>query len=374
MSLSSRPGPQADLHGLIGQVVDGRFRVLGLQHAGPRGFVYEVEPPSVGYTRRALKVVTLADGRDPIAREALQVFVAAVRGVEHPDLARVIDMGLLFDESPYLLTEWCPLPSLEALLEAGGPLPHDVALDVLARTAEAAGALHARGLCHADVRPAHVLIDADEHGVRTLKLIDAGIMAALDAPPAGGATGTVAFEAPERIAGRAPTASSDVYALGVLGYLLLTGHLPYRADDERAEGAGLDPVARVRWLHLNESPVRPSRLGAEVPPAVEAVIGRALSKDPSRRHANASAFAAALEVARRVPARDPWPASRVCVPTGPPVPIAAPTPIPERMPTPEPAIISYGCEVLPPRPRAPALWPWVAAGAATGCLAGMLVL
>jgi serine/threonine-protein kinase len=154
---------------------------------------------------------------------------------------------------------------------------------------------------------------------------------------------------------------------------LLTGRLPYRPDDPRADGAGLDPVARVRWLHLNESPMRPSRLAADVPPAVEAVLGRALSKDPARRHANANAFAAALEVARHVPAADPWPASRVCVPTGPPVEIAAPTPVPatETPPaSPRPPAFSMPS---PPAARPRALWPWMAAGAVTGSLAGLLV-
>jgi serine/threonine-protein kinase len=368
--------PVHDLHGLVGRVVDGRFRVLGLHFAGPRGVVYEVEPPSVGYTRRALKVITLPDGRDPSARERLRGFVETARVVDHPCVARVWDFGVLPDEAPYVLAEWCPLSSLADVLElcdGDDWLPREVALALLARVADGVAALHARGLCHGDLRPAHILTDADDEGVRVVKVIDAGLMAAMDAPPSGGAAGSVAFMAPERFTGQPPTPAADVYALGVLGYLLLAGRLPYTPEDPRAIVAGPDPVDRVRWLHLNASPLRPSRITPDCPPppAVEAVLGRALSKSPGRRHPSAAAFAAALEVALRAPRDEPWPETRVAVPAV-EAPVA-PTPLPR---APSPVVVAAPVPVPESRPVAARaqfpLWAWFAAGAAFGSIASIL--
>ncbi len=289
----------ADLYGVLGQVVARRFRVLALQHAGPRGHVYEVEPPGVGQSRRALKVLGLPEAREPEAIERLHVHVDRVQGLEHPHAERVYELGTLPDGAAYLVTEWLPFDSLDDAIAHGGRLPLARALQVVAAVAEGLAALHQRGVVHGDVRPEHVLVSPAREGYARVVLVDGGIAARLETRLPPGLKGPLAFLSPQRAKGRV-SASDDVYALGALAYFLLTGVHPFEADDPRGRAASLDPVERVRWLHENALPIRLARR-APVPdldPQVEAVVGRALAKDVAVRYEDGGAFLQALDEAQ----------------------------------------------------------------------------
>lgn len=286
-----------DLHGLVGQVVAGRFRVLSVFFAGPRGIVYEVEPPGVGRERRALKVIDLPEAREPIAVERLARYVEIAQTIRHPHLETVHEMGYLADDTPYVLTEWIPLSSIADALAGGGRLHTYRVREIARAVGEALGVLHGRGLCHGDVRPGHVLVEAAREGYQTIKLVGAGITARLEAPHARGLRGSLAFTAPERFAGQRATVASDVYSMGALIYLLLSGRPPFSPSDARAEPAGPDPIARMRWLHEHAAPHRPMAL-VDLPdfsPAVEAVIARAMAKDPEARYPDGKALLDAFD-------------------------------------------------------------------------------
>ena len=308
-----------DPYALVGEVVAGRFRVLGLRHTGPRGLVYEVEPPGVGHMRRALKVLTLPEAREPDVPERLRTIVRGLREVDGTYVERTYDVGILPDDTPFVVTEWLPLPTLETRMVTTTRLSGPTAFALLTRIVQAVAALHARGVTHGDLRPAHVLVEMlgdKPDSIATLKVVDAGIPAVVNGAPSGGPRGAVAYLAPECIAGHGRSPASDVYALGVIAYRLLTHLLPYRPDDPRAAGQDPDPSARVRWLHQNASPVRPSRLieWADFSPALEAVVGRAMAKSVAERHPNAQALLDALEealAAPRAPAVQVAPASNV---------------------------------------------------------------
>ena len=295
-----------DPFALVGEVVGGRFRVLALRHSGPRGLVYEVEPPGVGQMRRALKVLTLPEAREPDVPERLRTVVRGMREVTSTHVERVFDVGVLPDETPFVVTEWLPLPTLEARLSGPTRLPGPTAVAVLLRVVQAVAALHTRSIVHGDLRPAHVLLDLrgeEPHELGDLKVVDAGVPAVVNGAPSGGPRGSLAYLAPECLSGHGRTFACDVYALGVLGYRLLTHVLPYRPDDPRASSHDADPAARVRWLHQNASPVRPSKLvtWADFSPALEAVVGRAMAKSVSERHPDAQALLTALEEALNAP-------------------------------------------------------------------------
>ncbi len=284
---------------LIGQVVAGRMRVLARQHRGPRGRVYEVEPPGVGEVRHALKLLTAPEAREPEVYDRLQILADVARGIDHPNLEPMHGCGRLEDDTPYLVADWLPLPSLSSVLHLEGGLDRLRALQVIEAIAAALGALHARGLVHGDVRAEHILVQPGVGGFEQIVLIDAGIDAALDSPTARGLTGRLAHRAPEREGGRSASAPGDVYALGVLAWRLLAGRLPFRAEDLRAQGVDADPAERVRWLHRHALPVRPSLAGGTaVPAAVEAVIGRALAKRPADRYPDGDTLLDALDAAR----------------------------------------------------------------------------
>ena len=295
-----------DPYALVGEIVAGRFRVLALKHAGPRAVVYEVEPPGVGQMRRALKVTTVSEAREPDVAERLRTVVRAMREADHPFVERVYDVGFLPDESPFVIAEWLPQLSLERLLEGRRRLSPALAMEILLRIVRGCASLHQRGVVHGDLRPNHVLVDVmgDEPAdLRVVKVTDAGVPGVLNMGLVGGATGQVAYMAPECLTGQARSPASDVYALGVLAYRIITERLPYRSDDTRARAEDRDPVSRVRWLHLNASPVRPSKLvgTADFSPAVEAVVGRAMAKSLVERFPDANAMLAALESALVAP-------------------------------------------------------------------------
>jgi len=369
-----------DPYALVGEVIGGRFRVLGLRHTGPRGLVYEVEPPGVGHMRRALKVLTLPEAREPDVPERLRTVVRGLREVDATFVERTYDVGVLPDETPFVVTEWLPMPTLEARMVATTRLSGPTVLALLTRIVQAVAALHARGVTHGDLRPAHVLVEMvgdTPEAITALKVVDAGIPAVVNGTPSGGPRGAVAYLAPECIAGQGRTSASDVYALGVIAYRLLTHLLPYRPDDPRAAGQDPDPSARVRWLHQNASPVRPSRLieWADFSPALEAVVGRAMAKSVAERHANAQALLDALKEALVAPRAQPQRSAPVVADSGviEPPPVEPPaTPGPSSPPreagferTLEPAL-------APPRqparhtPRAPRLWPWAVVGFVVG--------
>lgn len=390
-----------DPFALVGEIVSGRFRVMSLRHTGPRAVVYEVEPPGVGQLRRALKVVNVAEAREPDVAERMRTVVRAMRDLDHPYLERVFDMGHLPDETPYVIAEWLPQVSLERVLQGRRRLQSATALEILLRATKACAVLHDRGVVHGDIRPNHVLVEMtgeEPADIRVVKLTDAGVPGLLNIGPVGGAAGQVAYLSPECLAGQPRQPASDVYALGVVAYRLLTQFLPYRPEDTRVSPHDRDPVSRVRWLHQNASPLRPSRMvsPADFSPEVEAVIGRAMAKSLVERYPDAGALYQALEQAVRAPAARAPGSVAIPIPEGVGASATSPTAdllptegtapeVPAQPPTEEvPVLVVQRPEATPvPRVETPpweavpaagphrAYWLYAAAGAAVGILGAL---
>ncbi|MEV0127591.1 protein kinase [Dactylosporangium sp. NPDC050688] len=244
-----------------------RYRLIEQLGVGGMSVVWRAHDEVLG---RPVAVKQLAAAADPLARRRIQAEARAAALLSHPHIAAVYDFGHT-GGNPFVVMELVEGESLEdRLLRAGGPLPVTESLRIAAQLASALAAVHARGLVHHDVKPANVMLTAGG-----AKLVDFGISAV-----AGDDTdellGTPAYVAPERLRGVAPSAATDVYALGVVLHRMLTGALPW-------------PVTTTEEMLYAHRRLPPAPLPAalELPAGVAAAARRCLAKTPANRPAAA---------------------------------------------------------------------------------------
>ncbi len=286
---------------LVGQRF-GSFMALRELGRGGMGSVLLAEHVLIP-KRVAVKVLHRHLTEDP---ELVSRFLAEARAmslVQHENVVTVYDLDTR-EGRPYFVMEYLEGQSLAAF--ARGPLEPRLVVDLLTQVCDALGAAHARGIIHRDLKPANVFLVPGSNGRHRVKLLDFGIakcLARLDGETptrTGVLMGTPEFMAPEQCGGQEVDARTDLYAVGVLGYLLLTGTAPF---------SGVN-AAEVLVAHLQQTPRAPHEVRPGLPPALSAVVLRALAKRPEARFSSASELRAALEAAvtaARTPA--PVPAS-----------------------------------------------------------------
>jgi serine/threonine-protein kinase len=251
-------------------VLGDRFALLDRLGTGGMSVVWRARDEVLGRTV-AVKVLAGRYADDPESRDRIRDEARAAAALSHPNVAQVYDYGesdVAGARVPYVVMELLRGGTLQDRL-AGGPVPAQFAMRVCAEVAAALAAAHADGLVHRDIKPANVMITPD--GV---KVVDFGIAAAIGSarPSDGEVMGTPAYVAPERLIEDAVEPASDVYALGVLLYRLLSGHAPWSADT----------TTQMLSAHIY---VEPEPLGPlpGVPDYVTALCNRCLDKDPTRR-------------------------------------------------------------------------------------------
>ena len=270
----------------------GDYVILGTLAAGGFGAVQSAEHRLLK-RRVALKVLHPELSGSP---EMVQRFVReaqVVNQIRHPNIVDIHDFGTLPDGRPYFVMELLPGHSLRALIEQRGRLGLREALGILQPVASALQAAHDEGIVHRDLKASNVMV-VKEGDPPIVKLLDFGIAKLIDPggeglTTAGQRLGTPHSMAPEQILGGKVDARTDVYALGVLIFQSLTGSYPFDAQD---------PLELER-LHLEAPPPRPSSR-APVSKEVDAVVLRALAKDPAQRPASVAALMADLELAAGV--------------------------------------------------------------------------
>jgi tetratricopeptide (TPR) repeat protein len=248
-----------------------------------------------------------ADRAERVRREAQ----AMGRLASHPHIVTVYDAG---EErgSPYIVEEYVSGGTVADLLAQtpGRPLPIERAVRIAADVCAALAHAHGHGIVHRDLKPANVWLDPSG----AAKLGDFGLVAALRytggatvarLTEEGGVIGTLAYIAPEQALGRAADPRGDLYSLGVMLYELVTGRVPFAADNALA----------IISQHLRTPPVAPAWHNAEVPKVLDALIVRLLAKDPRDRPQDAGEVTASLEALKRAPtARRPGTAERAANP------------------------------------------------------------
>lgn len=204
----------------------------------------------------------------------------AVARLSHVNVVRVLDFGEHLGHS-YLVMEHVPGGSLKDLIDE--PVDPSRARELIRQAALAAGAAHTEGIVHRDIKPGNILIDEQGH----VKLADFGIAATAVAErltATGAAIGSPHYVSPEQASGGNSTPQSDVYALGVVLYELLTGVRPIDADN----------IAAIAIAQVEREPEPPSSHVAGIDPQTEAIVMRCLDKDPRKRFADGCELAAAL--------------------------------------------------------------------------------
>ncbi|MGF1646826.1 MAG: protein kinase [Kineosporiaceae bacterium] len=273
--------PTADL-------VAGRFRMGRPIGAGAQGRVVAAHDELLDRPV-ALKILQSAVP-DAHARARFLREARAAAALVHPNIVTVFDIGAvdgpLTEEgtTPYIAMELVDGPSLAQVLAERGPLAVTDAVEVARQVLAGLGAAHARGLLHRDVKPSNALLAPDG----TVKLTDFGIATStadgMTLTQPGAVLGTVAYLAPERVAGRPATAASDLYAVGVVLHEMLTGSPPFTGDTAVA----------VALAHTAQAPPSLAEQRPEVGAGLDALVRRALAKDPAGRFASAAEMDAAL--------------------------------------------------------------------------------
>jgi eukaryotic-like serine/threonine-protein kinase len=273
----------------IGSVVDG-YRVQRVIGAGGMGTVYAVSDPQLPRLD-ALKVLSAelsADG-DFRARFVRESDIAAV--LDHPNIVSVYDRGETTAGQLWISMQYVDGIDADAAVKAGAMTPAR-AVHVVAGIAEALDYAHARNVVHRDVKPANFLLSGPVGPDERVLLGDFGIARALDdagVTATGAVVATMAYAAPEVIESQVVDGRADLYSLGCSLFRMLTGRTPFH----RATG-----MAAVVMAHLHQPPPRVSELLPGLPPALDAVLGKAMAKDPAQRYQSgrelASAAAAAL--------------------------------------------------------------------------------
>jgi serine/threonine-protein kinase len=208
-------------------------------------------------------------------------------GLSHPNIVSVYDQGRSEDGAYYMAMEYVPRGTLKDRIRRDGALAPDAAIGVALEISDALQAAHEKGVIHRDIKPQNVLVTATGN----VKVTDFGIARAASTTKftrTGHVLGTAGYMSPEQAKGELVGPQSDLYSLGVVLYEMLTGALPYEADDALAHA----------MKHINEPTPSPREANPEVPEALDALTMKLLAKNPEDRYPSAAALANDLERVR----------------------------------------------------------------------------
>ena len=268
-----------------GSFLDSRYRVLRRIGSGGMADVWLAEDTQL-QRRVALKVLHRRFAQDREFVERFRREAEAAAGLQHPNIVAVYDRGEA-EGTYYIAMQLLEGHSLKELIDAGLSPEHAVLL--IRQVLEAAGFAHRHGIVHRDLKPQNVIVDPE--GKATVTDFGIARAGASEITQTGSVMGTPHYLSPEQAQGMDVTAVSDLYSIGVILYEALAGRVPFEADSAVA----------IAMKQVSQAPQRPSSINPQVSPALDAVVMRALEKEPGQRFQSAEAFIAALDAALRDP-------------------------------------------------------------------------
>jgi serine/threonine protein kinase len=280
--------------GLLGTVLEDRYRIERRIGSGGMGTVYLAEQLALRIPV-AVKVLQRECSEDFTYNYRFVREARVAARVEHPNVARVLDLGRTPDGRAYSVMEYLHGEDLGELLAREGALPWPRVRRILRHVIRGLRAAHAIGVIHRDIKPSNVFLTKLEDGrPEHVKLLDFGIAKACDPTATFGENlthfdkvlGTVEYIAPERVMGEPADARSDIYSLGVMLFEMLTGQQPWSST-----GGGF---VRVLMKRMHEPPPPLPEFLPGVPTPVIDVVKRAMARDPAERFASLDELVAAL--------------------------------------------------------------------------------
>jgi eukaryotic-like serine/threonine-protein kinase len=272
---------------MIGRLIGGRYRLIAPLGEGGMATLWRAMDEQLD-REVAVKLLRPQFGNDPGFAARFKQEARSAGSLSHPNIVSVYDYGTDAETGgQFIVMQLIDGEDLAAILKKNGPLKVDDAVRIAIGVASALEAAHRRGIVHRDVKPGNILIDHD------VKVTDFGIARAVaeaSMTVTGTTLGSVHYFSPEQARGDEVTGQSDVYALGIVLYEMLTGRRPFEGDS----------AAGVALKRLTEDPLPPTVHGP-VPPGLSAIVMRALEREPAKRFPDAGAFAEALRVWQRDP-------------------------------------------------------------------------
>jgi len=312
--------PEADL------IYGGRYRLSKRIAIGGMGEVWRAQDEVI-LRDVAIKILKQEYLSDPNFLERFRTEAKHAARVNHDGIANVYDYGE-DGGSAYLVMELVPGESFAKIIETEGKLPVDRVLDIVAQTARALHAAHKSGLVHRDIKPGNLLITPED----IVKITDFGIARVADQvslTATGQVMGTVQYLAPEQATGKAPTPSTDIYALGVVAYEALSGRRPFTGDSQMA----------IAMAQINDAP---PPMPESIPEPVRKLILTCLAKKAVARPSSALDLAQRAEALMTSPRRQP-----------------TPTTVLKTLPTVTTSTAIINTDTAP-APKLPIVWPWLA--------------